>query len=88
MRLRVQEAGQQDFVYEIRLREYTVPSVAFPELPPKGREKTYWRAEVYIADEPQHYDVAGFSAEQLVSDMLSQFDQHMQFFHSENRELL
>lgn len=87
MRLRVQEAGKQDFNYEVRLREYAIPSIAFPELPRKGTEKTYWRAEVYLTDEPQHYDVAGYSIDQLMSDMLCQFDQHMQYFHIENREL-
>lgn len=84
MRLRVQEIGKVDFVYEIRLREYAIPSVAFPELPRKGKVKTYWRAEVYLSGEPQNYDVAGYSSEQLMSDMLSQFDQHMQHFHREN----
>lgn len=87
MRLRVQQAGQQDFNYEVRMRQYGIPHVAFPELPRKGSEKTYWRAEVYITDEPQHYDVAGFSIEQLAGDMLSQFDQHMQYFHIENKEI-
>ncbi len=85
--LRVQEAGKEDFVYEVRLREYAIPGVAFPELPRKGSEKTYWRAEVYIGDESQHYDVAGFSIEQLASDMLCQFDQHMQYYHRDNQEL-
>lgn len=84
LRLRVEAATQRDFLYDVRLREYTIPSVAFPELPRKSSEKTYWRAEVYISNEAQGYDVAGFSIEQLVADMLGQFDQHMQSFHHDN----
>lgn len=87
MRLRVREVGRDDFVYEVRLREYAIPSVAFPEIPRKGTEKSYWRAEVYLMGVTQNYDVAGYSSEQLMSDMLCQFDQHMQYFHIENSEL-
>ena len=86
IRLRVSYAGQPDFIYEVRLREYAIPTVAFPELPRKEKEKTYWRAEVYLDNGPQNYDVAGYSMEQLMSDMLCQFDQYMQYVHIENQE--
>lgn len=81
IRLYIENLSPNGFIYEIRLREYAIPSVAFPELPRKGTEKNYWRAEVSISERAQHYDVAGYSKEQLMSDVLSRFDLQTQILH-------
>jgi len=74
--------GQElDFFYQIKPHEYAMPSVAFPALPGKGKGHTYWRAEVFLLQGPQHYDVAGYSREQLENDMLAQFELHLQYLH-------
>lgn len=70
-----------DFLYQLRARRYSNAGVAFPELPRKGRERSYWRAEVFLMQGPQHYDVAGYTKEQLSNDILYQFEQHMQQLH-------
>jgi len=77
----VGDEGDKDFVYQIRLRQYTSPSVAFPELPRKKNQHNYWRAEVFLLQGAQHYDVAGYTREQLVNDMQAQFELHMQYLH-------
>lgn len=82
IRLTINHGGDTAFKYEIKLREYSIPSVAFPELPRKDKEKTYWRAEVHLKEGPQHYDVAGYNIEQLTGDLLAQFEMHMQFLHA------
>jgi choline/glycine/proline betaine transport protein len=82
IRLLVSHGTQTDFKYEIRLREYAIPSAAFPKLPNRDQEKTYWRAEVHLMEGPQHYDAAGYSIEQLTSDLLAQFEIHMQSLHA------
>ena len=74
---------EKDYLYQIKLREYAVPSVAFPELPRRGRDRSYWRAEVFLRHGAQHYDVAGYTREQLVNDILAQFELHMQYLHIE-----
>lgn len=81
--LRVCEAGRGDFIYAVRLREYANAPGAFPSLPSKRNQSTYWRAEVYLSNEKQGYDIAGYSEEQLIADMLSQFEQHMQLIHQD-----
>ena len=82
IKLIVDHGTTTEFKYEIRLREYGIPSVAFPKLPRRDQEKTYWRAEVYLKEGPQQYDVAGYTLEQLTGDLLAQFEMHMQLLHA------
>lgn len=82
IRLVIDHGVDTAFKYEIRLREYAIPSVAFPKLPRRDQEKTYWRAEVHLIEGPQNYDVAGYSIEQLTSDLFAQFETHMQYLHA------
>ena len=82
IRLTVSHGVNAAFKYEIRLREYAIPSVAFPKLPRRDQEKTYWRAEVHLREGPQNYDAAGYTIEQLTSDLLAQFEMHMQSLHA------
>jgi choline/glycine/proline betaine transport protein len=82
IRLIVYHGTNTEFKYEIRLREYGIPSVAFPKLPRRDQEKTYWRAEVHLNEGPQEYDVAGYTLEQLTGDLLAQFEMHMQWLHA------
>lgn len=70
-----------EFLYQVRLRKYSTAAVAFPEIPRKSKERSYWRAEVFLLQGPQHYDVAGYSQEQLVNDILNQFELHLQQLH-------
>ncbi len=85
IRLVVDHGMSTPFKYEIRLREYGIPSVAFPKLPRRDQEKTYWRAEVHLVEGAQQYDVAGYSIEQLTGDLLAQFEMHMQSLHARVR---
>ena len=82
IKLIVDHGTNTEFKYEIRLREYGIPSVAFPKLPRRDQEKTYWRAEVHLNEQPQEYDVAGYTLEQLTGDLLAQFEMHMQWLHA------
>ena len=82
IKLIVDHGTNTEFKYEIRLREYGIPSVAFPKLPQRDQEKTYWRAEVHLNEGPQKYDVAGYTVEQLTGDLLAQFEMHMQWLHA------
>jgi choline/glycine/proline betaine transport protein len=82
IRLAVDHGSDTAFKYEIRLREYAIPSVALPKIPRRDQEKTYWRAEVHLVEGPQNYDVAGYTIEQLTGDLLAQFEMHMQVLHA------
>lgn len=83
IRLTAGQGQEFDFLYEIKLREYSLPSVAFPELPTKKSERNYWRAEVTLLEGAQQYDVAGYSKEELMSDILTQFENHLHLLHTD-----
>jgi choline/glycine/proline betaine transport protein len=83
IRLTAGQGEEFDFLYEIKLREYSLPSVAFPELPTKESERNYWRAEVTLLEGAQQYDVAGYSKEELMSDILTQFENHLHLLHTD-----
>lgn len=83
IRLTAGQGEEFDFFYEIKLREYSLPSVAFPELPTKKSERNYWRAEVTLLEGSQQYDVAGYSKEELMSDILTQFENHLHLLHTD-----
>ncbi|MDB9758185.1 BCCT family transporter [Gammaproteobacteria bacterium] len=83
IRLTAGQGEEFDFLYEIKLREYSLPSDAFPELPTKKSERNYWRAEVTLLEGAQQYDVAGYSKEELMSDILTQFENHLHLLHTD-----
>ena len=83
IRLTAGQGEEFDFLYEIKLREYSLPSVACPELPTKKSERNYWRAEVTLLEGAQQYDVAGYSKEELMSDILTQFENHLHLLHTD-----
>ena len=44
-------------------------------------EEKYYRAEVHLTEGGQHYDIMGYTKEEIIADVLSQYDKHMQFLH-------
>lgn len=77
MGLRVLMEGNP-FVYEVSLDGYQVPaSEVAADSDPDVRQRFY-RAEVYLHDGSQEYDLMGFTPEQIVRDVLDQFESHRQ----------
>jgi len=78
MGLRVMMEEGNPFVYEVSLDGYmAAPSEAPVEGEPEVRQRFY-RAEVYLHDGSQEYDLMGFTPEQVVRDVLDQFESHRQ----------
>ncbi|MDO7912057.1 choline BCCT transporter BetT [Pseudomonas monteilii] len=78
MGLRVMMEEGNPFVYEVSLDGYQAPvGDLSTEGEPEVRQRFY-RAEVYLHDGSQEYDLMGFSAEQIVRDVLDQFESHRQ----------
>lgn len=74
------------FLYEVRLKSFLTPDFAFPEVfrQEKEREdetKRYFRAEVFLIDGSQRYDIMGYTKEQVIGDVLAQYDKFMHFLH-------
>ena len=80
--LRVLYGGETDFVYGVHSVGHLIPHFAFPEFDAKTDEsKRYYRAEVYLAEGSQHYDLYGYNQEQVLDDVLIQYEKHMHFLH-------
>ncbi|ROQ22546.1 BCCT family transporter [Gallaecimonas pentaromativorans] len=78
----VSHGEEIDFIYEVRTRGYTAPTFAFPEFNfTEKDEAKHFRAEVYLREGGQGYDIYGYTKEQVVSDVLDQYEKHMHFLH-------
>jgi len=80
--LKVICVGEDDFVYGVHAIGHLIPNFAFPEFDSKlDDSKRYYRAEVYLAEGSQYYDLYGYNQEQVIDDVLIQYEKHMQFLH-------
>lgn len=80
--LEVIKDDQVDFIYEIRLVEHFLPNFAYPEMPgDESGEKHYYRAEVFLRRGGQSYDVYDFNQQDIITDILDQFEKHLHFLH-------
>ncbi len=79
--LSVTKENEMDFAYEVRLRGYTKPSFAYPEIA-RDSEQQYYRAEVFLKKGGQSYDVFGYEEEDIINDLLDQFEKYLHFLHT------
>ncbi|ESR22780.1 choline BCCT transporter BetT [Lutibaculum baratangense] len=82
--LRISHEDAEDFVYQLWLRRSMVPSFV-----PRAQSESaaYYRAEVCLFEGGQGYDVMGYTREQLIDDMLDQYERHLAFLHMQAREV-
>ena len=76
MGVRVEMEEGNPFVYEVSLDGY----LAAPSESTEAEEERtrYYRAEVYLHNGSQEYDLMGFTPEQITRDVLDQFESHRQ----------
>ncbi|WP_018982783.1 choline BCCT transporter BetT [Salinimonas chungwhensis] len=78
--LRVDLHSAQDFYYELRPSQYSMPSFATRSA---KSGSTYYRVEPLLAEGGQGYDLMGYNKGQVIEDMLNQFERHMHFLHAQ-----
>lgn len=86
LKLAVLHGEEIDFLYEVRLLEAVKPVFALSQasnLAPKGEQEVYYRAEVFLVEGSQDYDIVGYTKEQIIIDILNQYERHIQFLHFE-----
>lgn len=77
--LQVSNSNNAQFVYCVHASKLTVPkSLSQGERP---GDPVYWRAEVHLAEGGQDYDVMGWTKEQLLNDLLDQYERHLNYLH-------
>ncbi|MFV8816541.1 BCCT family transporter [Haliea sp. E17] len=80
--LEVIKDARVDFVYEVRRVEHALPDFAYPEIPRNDADhKHYYRAEVFLRRGGQSYDVYGLDQQDIITDILDQFEKHLHFLH-------
>ncbi|WP_194757095.1 BCCT family transporter [Aliidiomarina indica] len=72
------ERDEIEFTYEIRMRGYHRPGFAVTQL---SGEDDYFRAEVFLRQGGQAYDVYGFEEADIIDDVLNQFENYLHFRH-------
>ncbi|MBP7567850.1 MAG: BCCT family transporter, partial [Burkholderiaceae bacterium] len=78
--LSVGHGAEIDFVYELRPQPYQPPTFMLDD--PRRRraqDDMSWRAEVFLREGGQDYDVMGWSHDDLIHDVLDQYQRHMHF---------
>ncbi len=62
---------------------YETPGYSFFESQSnRKRADYYYRAEIYLLDGGQNYDVMEFSKDELIQDVLEQYERHFQYLHA------
>jgi choline/glycine/proline betaine transport protein len=81
--LTVLHGETHEFLYAVRLRSFAAPSFSYaePAQEARQRERQYFRAEVHLLEGSQHYDVMGYTTEQVIADVLSQYEKHVHYLH-------
>lgn len=84
-KLEVQHHIEANFIYEVRARAYIRPDHISPdgteEDAEEREERKYFRAEVHLMEGGQDYDIMGWSRDEVIDDILDQYEQHMHFLH-------
>ena len=77
--LAVQHGEEMDFIYGVRARPYVPPSFLLTETREQEEKRRYFRAEVFLSEGGQNYDVYGYTRDHIISDVLDKYEKHMHF---------
>ncbi|MGM0480299.1 MAG: BCCT family transporter [Pseudomonadota bacterium] len=75
----IERGKELDFAYEIRLRDYLLPEYALAN--DKHREN-YYRAEVFLRQGGQAYNLFGWEKTDIINDVINQFENYLHFRHT------
>ncbi len=83
VRLEVLHGDEIDFVYAVVNRAHPLPDEALvgKALEELCETERYHRAEVHFMEGSQDYDIMGWTREQVLADLLEQYERHLHFLH-------
>ncbi len=71
-----------DFIYEIRMRGYAMPTFAYPQMASnEDVDKRYYRAEIFMRRGGAAYDIFNCDQQEVIDDILNQFEKYLHFIH-------
>lgn len=81
IRLEVLHHGEiMDFSYAVWPLEQIRPAL-IPDEVNNEEERRFFRAEVFLREGGQDYDIMGWSREEVIGDVLDQYERHRQYLH-------
>lgn len=79
--LHVEHHGQyQDFYYTVKPISHIRPTL-HPNDADTEETRYYFRAEVFLSEGGQDYDIMGWSQDDVIGDILDQYERHRHFLH-------
>jgi choline/glycine/proline betaine transport protein len=76
----------EEFRYGIRARHYAMPNFAyFDTRKQASHHDRYYRAEVFLREGGQDYDVMGHGQDEIIADVLTQYERHLNYLHAAER---
>jgi choline/glycine/proline betaine transport protein len=81
--LNVSLGGERDFTYQIWPLKCAMPALSIRAT---RADMYYYRLEAHLGEGVQGYDLAGYSKEQLIADILDQYERHMFFLHTQRKK--
>jgi len=78
LQLIVQLGDEENFIYEIWPQRYQVPGFTYRAQSGKSH---YYRLETFLLEGTQGNDLIGYSKEQVIADILDNYERHMNFLH-------
>ena len=76
--LRVNLGEEQDFVYQVWPQQYSVPGFTYRA---RSGKSTYYRLETFLLEGSQGNDLMDYSKEQVIINILDQYERHLNFIH-------
>ncbi len=81
--IEVPHGEEIDFFYSVHARPISAPSFTLRDTRKDREEKLrHYRAEVYLKEGGQDYDVMGWSSEQLLADIIDQYEKHLHYLNA------
>ncbi len=78
--LSVMHSGEIDFQYLVAAQWHPRPNGTHVE-PGEDEGAGYYRAEVHLNEGSQDYDLMGWTQQQVLHDLLEQYEKHLHFLH-------
>lgn len=77
--LTVEHGDEDQFTYTLWPQTHPTPTF---RMNTSDQDDTYFRVEVLLAEGTQGYDVTDYAKEQLIADILDQYERHLLFLHA------
>lgn len=77
LQLRVDHHNEINFIYQVVARETQPPSFMADRL----EEQQFYQAEVFLREGGQNYDVMDWTLEDLLQDIIDQYERHLHFLN-------